>query len=95
MLKKMIKYVFLPEFEKDFKKLAKKFSTLDRDFEMLKKASIEAYYIHGIDNNAIVPIEGFFGDCYTANKIRKFSCRALKGRGSTSGIRVIFVWEEK
>lgn len=95
MLKKMIKYTSIPEFEKDFKKLTKKFITLNTDFEMMKRASIEAYYELNIDNKSIVPIEGFCGDCYTSNKIRKFSCRSLKGRGAVSGIRVIFVWEEE
>lgn len=95
MPKKMIKYISIPEFEKDFKKLAKKFSTLGADFELMKKASIEAYYEFDIDNKSIVPIESFCGETYTSNKIRKFSCRALKGRGSASGLRVIFVWEEE
>ena len=27
--------------------------------------------------------------------MRKFSCQSLKGRGSASGIRVIFIWEEE
>ena len=30
-----------------------------------------------------------------ANKVRKFSCMSLKGKGAASGIRVIFVWEEE
>lgn len=68
---------------------------LESDFEVMKKASIEALYEFGVDNRSITPIEGYCSDLYTANKIRKFSCKALKGRGSASGIRVIFVWQEK
>ena len=48
-----------------------------------------------IVSNAIVPIEGCCGENYTANKVRKFSCMSLKGKGAASGIRVIFVWEEE
>jgi hypothetical protein len=36
-------YEELPEFERDFKKLKKKFRTLTEDFELLKKASIEIF----------------------------------------------------
>lgn len=91
----MINFTSIPEFDKDFKKLAKRYVTLESDFEIMKRATIEALYELGVDNRSIIPIEGYCCDCYTANKIRKFSCKALKGRGSASGIRVIFVWEEK
>lgn len=32
---------------------------------------------------------------HTANKVRKFACRSLPGRGNQSGIRIIFVWQEE
>lgn len=89
----MISYETIPEFDKDFKKLEKKYRTLSADFATMKRANIEALYIHNINNGSIVPIEGFCGDRYTSNKVRKFSCAALKGKGARSGIRVIFIWE--
>lgn len=95
MTKNMLNYLTIPEFDKDFKKLTKRFRTLPNDFEIMKRASIEALYIHKIVSNAIVPIEGCCGENYTANKVRKFSCMSLKGKGAASGIRVIFVWEEE
>lgn len=90
----MINYCALPEFEKDFKRLEKRYKTLSTDFEIMKKAGIEALYIHQVDNRSIVKIEGFCSKNYTSNKIRKFTCMSLKGKGSASGIRVIFVWEK-
>ncbi len=87
-------YENIAEFDRDFKKLSKRYQTLSSDFETMKKATIEAYYIHKINNNSIFPIEGLCGDGYTSNKVRKFACRALKGRGANSGIRVIFVFQE-
>lgn len=87
-------YDSIDEFKKDFKKLAKRYNTLESDFTLMKKATIEARYIHNIENNSITPIEGLCGDDYTSNKIRKFACKALKGRGVASGIRVIFIYQE-
>lgn len=84
----------IPEFDKDFKKLLKRFKTLETDFETMKKYSIETFYDKGIPTKAFVPIEGMCGEDFISNKVRKFSCLSLKGRGSASGIRVIFVWEE-
>ncbi len=40
-------------------------------------------------------IEGFCGKKYKANKVRKFACKSLPGRGNKSGIRIIFVWHEE
>ena len=91
----MINYVTVPEFDKDFKTLSKKFRTLEKDFGHMKKYTIETFYEKGVPTTAFVPIEGFCGENYTSNKMRKFSCQSLKGRGSASGIRVIFIWEEE
>ena len=93
--KKMIKYQHISEFDKDFKQLLKRFKSLETDFEYMKKYTIETFYEKGEPTTAFVPIEGFCDENYTSNKVRKFSCRALKGRGAASGIRVIFVWEEE
>lgn len=94
-MKKMLNYVTIPEFEKDFKTLQKHFKTLHDDFENMKKYTLVTFYEMGIPTTAFVPIEGFCSEQYTSNKIRKFSCQALKGRGAASGIRVIFIWEEE
>ena len=92
---KMINYTKLPEFNKDFKLLLKRFKSLETDFEYMKKYTIETFYVKGEPTTAFVPIEGFCDENYKSNKVRKFSCRTLKGRGAASGIRVIFVWEEE
>ena len=91
----MINYQSIPEFEKDFKALAKRFKTLHEDFEILKKFVLELYYLHGIDSKAFVPIKGFCQEKYESNKIKKFTCKALKGNGAASGLRVIFVWDKQ
>ncbi|MFI3242571.1 MAG: hypothetical protein R3Y43_08405 [Alphaproteobacteria bacterium] len=85
-------YELTAEFNKDFKKLLKRYKTLEDDFNRMKRFAIETCYLNGIDNGSIVPIEGFCANTYKSNKVRKFACASLKG-GSASGIRVIFVHE--
>jgi hypothetical protein len=87
-------YERLPEFDRDFKKLLKKFRTLESDFEILKKAHIELLHVHGIKTDDPVPIEGCCTDGLWSYKVRKFACKALKDRGNKTGLRVIYVHEE-
>lgn len=93
MWRKMINYELLPEFEKDFKALLKRFQTLDSDFERFKKFSIEPHFEQNVETTSFVKIEGNCGEKYSSYKVRKFACRALMGKGSQSGIRIIFIWE--
>ena len=90
----MINYKTLPEFDKDFKALLKRYRTLESDFETFKKYTIETFYEQKTPTTAFVPVEGFCSEDYVSNKVRKFACKALPGRGNQSGIRIIFVWQE-
>lgn len=90
--RKMIKYVTTTSFEKDLKKLQKKFRTLEEDLKVAKKNAIELYHIQRIDNESIEPIPGFCNKEVLICKIRKFACKALKGRGNKSGIRIIYAY---
>lgn len=91
----MIKYICLAEFEKDFKALQKRYRTLAEDFETFKKFTIETFYEMNVPSTAFIPIEGFCRKNHTANKVWKFACKSLPGRGNQSGIRIIFVWQEE
>lgn len=81
-----IKYDEIELFKKDVKKLDKKFKTLRSDICVAKKNAIELFHLHRIDNQSIVPIAGFGNEIFKIYKLRKFACKALKGRGSRSGI---------
>lgn len=91
-----IDYKTVPEFDKDFKKLLKRYKTLETDFESMKKNLLEVHYIKGfpVSPKALVNIEGFCNESYTSQKVRKFACASLKGKGGCSGIRVILVYEK-
>lgn len=93
-------YKATEEFEKDLKRLLKKFRSLEEDFEFVKIATIEPYHIgvlhNGIlekkDANSIFLIPNFCTDELKICKIKKFACKALKGRGVQSGIRIIYAY---
>ena len=84
-----IKYNTINLFQKDIKRLLKKYRTLEEDLETAKRDAIELYHLKQIDNQSIFPIQGFCTEKIQICKIKKFACKALKGRGSNSGIRVI------
>ena len=87
---------YLPEFEKDFKRLSKKFRTLEEDFKTFINTKLNLFHKKGIDNKGVVPISGIGIPNPKIYKARKFACRSLKGRGVDSGIRVIYAyWEEE
>ena len=95
-MKKKINYASIPKFDKDFKRLGKRFKTLDKDFELMKKMLLEPHFIAGVPAppKALVDIEGFCGKDYKSKKVRRFTCASLKGKGGNSGIRVVFVYEK-
>ena len=91
-----INYTTISEFDKDFKRLGKRFKTLNKDFELMQRMLLEPHYISGqpTPQKALVDIEGFCSEKYKSKKVRKFACASLKGKGGNSGIRVIFVYEK-
>jgi len=87
-----IKYNAVDSFQKDLKKLLRRFRTLEDDLETAKRDAIELYHLKGLDNQSVFPIQGFCTETIQICKIKKFACKALKGRGSRSGIRVIYAF---
>jgi mRNA-degrading endonuclease RelE of RelBE toxin-antitoxin system len=85
----------LPEFEKDFKKLLKKFRTLEEDFETFIKTELNLFHKLGKDNKGVFPICGLKIESPKIYKAKKFACRSLKGKGVQSGIRVIYAYYEQ
>ena len=87
----MTEFSRLSEFDHDMKKLSKDFRSLEDDLENFKTAlsaripaglpGIVRIANHGIDVSDPV------------FKVRKFRCQSLKGRGSNSGLRVIYAFD--
>lgn len=87
-MKKTKKIFFeeLNEFQKDFKKLLKKYRTLTDDIEVVKldladEPGASPPFSYRIDNLGIET-------CII--KVKKIACKALKGRGVNSGLRLIY-----
>ena len=91
-----MEFSFLDEFNKEFKKLLRKYRTLEEDFELFKERVL-TYRENGTGKflfwrpPGIVRISnlGIETEVY---KVKHFTCRALKGRGSRSGIRIIYAY---
>jgi len=84
--------VRLPEFERDIKRLLKRFRSLEEDLENFIKVELRLFHKLGIDNRGVVEIAGLGIQRARIFKSKKFACRSLKGRGAQSGIRVIYAY---
>jgi len=82
----------LPEFDKDLKKLAKRFRTIEEDLQILIDHGLVAFHKFNIDNGGIFEIEGLGISYPKIFKVKKFACRTLKGTGANSGLRLIYAY---
>lgn len=89
-----LSYSETEEFKKDFKKLLKRYGTLEEDFQRMKRLTIELFHVMGIDNDSCFKIPDFSVEHCIAYKVRKFACRCLKG-ACKSGLRVIYIYQDK
>ena len=81
----------LAEFKKDLKNLLKKYRTLNDDLDIVKQVLTTAPdarppFSFRIDNLGLET-------CII--KVKKIACRALKGRGVNSGLRLIYAHFEE
>lgn len=84
----------LPDFKKDFKKLGKKYPTLKQDLDVFVDTQLKLSHKLNIENSGIVQIPGLSISEPKIYKARKFACKSLKGKGSCSGIRIIYAYFE-
>ena len=85
-----INFSTIPEFDKDLKKLLKKYRSLHSDLEDLRKdlndePDAEPPFSFRIDGLGIET-------CVI--KVKKIACDSLKGRGVNSGLRLIYAYFE-
>ena len=89
------KIIHVPEFEKDLKKLQKRYSSLEEDLQNFIKVAMNLFHKQKIDSNAIFHISDLGIKSPKVYKAKKFACRALKGKGAQSGMRVIYAYREE
>ncbi len=84
-----------PEFEKDLKKLVKRFSSLEEDLATFIKVAMNLFHKQKIDSGAIFHISDLGIHSPKIYKGKKFACKSLKGKGVHSGIRVIYAYHDE
>jgi mRNA-degrading endonuclease RelE of RelBE toxin-antitoxin system len=87
--------VRLPEFEKDLKKLLKRFKTLEDDLDILVRTELNLYHKLRKDTGGVFRLTGLAGGEPKIYKAKKFACRSLRGKGVQSGIRIIYAYYEE
>ena len=85
----------VPEFEKDIKKLVRRFASLEEDLQTFIKVAMNAFHKQNVDSKAIFHISDLGIHSPKIYKAKKFACKALKGKGVQSGIRVIYAYHEE
>jgi hypothetical protein len=83
------------EFDKDLKKLLKRFKTLEEDLQIFIEKELFLFHKMDVDNRGVFQLTDLEFREPKVFKAKKFACRALKGRGSQSGIRIIYAFFEK
>jgi len=86
----------LNEFDREFKKLLKRFKTLDEDLNNFIKFQLNlTHKLNIIEKKNIVRISYLNIDSPKIYKARRFACKSLKGKGARSGIRIIYAYYEE
>ena len=85
----------LPEFEKDMKKLIKRFKTLEDDLKVFIEKQLNLFHKLKKDNKGIFQISELKIENPKIYKAKKFACRSLKGKGVQSGMRIIYAYFEE
>jgi mRNA-degrading endonuclease YafQ of YafQ-DinJ toxin-antitoxin module len=83
------------EFEKDLRKLVRRFASLEDDLEIFIKVAMNAFHKQNVDSQAILRISDLGINSPKIYKARKFACKALKGKGVQSEIRIIYAYHEE
>lgn len=93
-MNRKIQYTETSWFKKDFKKLKKRFRTLKDDLGVLKRNQLELLHIFKIDNGGTFELKGYGNSNYSIYKVKKITCKSLKGKGNKSGLRLIYAFNQ-
>jgi len=78
----------LSEFSRDLKRLLKRYRTLEEDLQVVKKVLTVMPSERPPFSNRIANL----GISTYVIKVRKIACRALKGTGANSGLRLVYAY---
>lgn len=86
---------FHPEFEKEFNRFKKKWRTLEEDMKTFINTPLKLYHEQSKLLKGIKQINGLGIEHPKIYKVTRFACKALKGTGSNSGIRITYAYIEE
>lgn len=86
------KITHISEFQKDLKKLSKKFRSLEKDIHTFVTDQLYPFHKQGVDNAGLFQISNLGFETPSVYKAKKVACKALKDMGSRNGIRVIYTY---
>ena len=55
---------------------------------------LELLHIFEIDNGGTFELKGYENSNYSIYKVKKITCRSLKGKGNKSGLRLIYAFNQ-
>ena len=94
-MRKFSKVVRLPGFEREMKKLLKKYRTLEEDLENLINSALYPYHKMDLSYGGIFPVSYLNIGQHNYYKVTQIACRSLRGRGKRSGLRLIYAFYEE
>ncbi|MDD4765828.1 MAG: hypothetical protein PHS39_08190, partial [Atribacterota bacterium] len=72
-----------------------KFKTIEEDIKTFINTQLNLYHKQKMDNSGIIRISNLGIKYPYIYKVRKFTCKSLKGKGVFSGIRIIYAYYEE
>lgn len=87
--------VRLPEFDQDLKRLCRRFSTLDADIGSFIEKPLTLFLRGEPAGGRIERVAGLDLDYPEVYIAKRIACRALKGRGADTGLRLVYAWFPK
>jgi len=73
----------------------KRFKTIEDDLRILLENAVFIFHKKSIDTKGIFQIPDLGFEHPKIFKVKKFACRSLKGKGSQSGLRLIYAYYEE
>jgi len=83
-------------FEKELSRLGKKYRTIPEDLRTFIDVSVRAVHLLGQkpEDMGHFPIQGLGIENHCCFIAKRFTCKSLMGKGSKSGIRVVYRFEK-
>ncbi len=83
------------KFNKDLKKLEKRYKIIKVDLRILIDTQLFLYHKQKKDLTGIFQLRDLISNAPPVYKVKKFACRSLPGRGAKSGLRLIYSYIEE